>query len=126
MKKEISKKAFEAAEAKMNELLFAANQKGGFNKLTHKEKQALEVYTKTVKKYEDDHYLIEMPNTIQDLLELKMYEKKLKQKEMASLLNTTDTKLSEILHQKRKPSLSFIKSLHHILGIDGNLLLKIA
>jgi HTH-type transcriptional regulator/antitoxin HigA len=126
MKKEISKKTFEAAEAKMNELLLIATRKGGFNKLTQKEKQDLASYTHTVNEYEIDHYTLEMPNTIQDLLELKMYEKKLKQKDLATLLNTTDTKLSEILNQKRKPSLSFIKSLHHILGIDGNLLLKIA
>ncbi|HEX7691829.1 MAG TPA: helix-turn-helix transcriptional regulator [Sediminibacterium sp.] len=62
----------------------------------------------------------------QGLIELKMYEKKLKQKELAKLLNTTDTKLSEIMHNKRKPSLSFLKAMHEVLGIDGNLLLKIA
>ena len=55
-----------------------------------------------------------------------MYERKLKQKELAKLLNTTDTKLSEIMHRKRKPSLSFLKAMHEVLGIDGNLLLKIA
>jgi hypothetical protein len=62
----------------------------------------------------------------QGLIELKMYEKKLKQKELAKLLNTTDTKLSEIMHNKRKPSLSFLKAMHEVWGIDGNLLLKIA
>lgn len=60
------------------------------------------------------------------LIELKMYEKKLKQKDVAKLLNTTDTKLSEIMNFKRKPSLSFIKAMNETLGIDGNLLLKIA
>ena len=67
-----------------------------------------------------------MPQTVQGLIELKMYEKKLKQKELAKLLNTTDTKLSEIMHSKRKPSLNFLKAMHEVLGIDGNLLLKIA
>ncbi|MCX6336393.1 MAG: helix-turn-helix transcriptional regulator [Bacteroidetes bacterium] len=60
------------------------------------------------------------------MIELKMYEKKLKQKDLAKLLNTTDTKLSEIMHHKRKPSLSFIKAMNEVSGIDGNLLLKIA
>lgn len=126
MKKEISKKAYETAEKKMNELLQVATKKGGFDKLSAKESKTLDMYTQTVKVYETMHYKIELPQTVQGLIELKMYEKKLKQKEMAALLNTTDTKLSEIMHHKRKPSLSFIKALNNVLGIDGNLLLKIA
>jgi HTH-type transcriptional regulator/antitoxin HigA len=55
-----------------------------------------------------------------------MYENKLKQKDLAKMLNTTDTKLSEIMHNKRKPNITFLKAMHDILGIDGNLLLKIA
>jgi HTH-type transcriptional regulator/antitoxin HigA len=65
-----------------------------------------------------------MPQTVQGLIELKMYEKNLKQKEMAKLLETTDTKLSEIMHYKRKPNLVFLKAIHQKLGIDGNLLLR--
>ena len=53
-----------------------------------------------------------------------MYEKKLKQKDLAKLLEVTDTKLSEILNHKRKPSLSFLKAMNEKLGIDGNLLLR--
>ena len=126
MKKAISQVAFEAAAAKMNGLLEAVTQKGGFENITPKESKALDQYTQIVKAYEDVHYTIELPQTVQGLIELKMYEKKLKQKQLAAMLNTTDTKLSEILHYKRKPSLSFLKALHQVLGIDGNLLLKIA
>ena len=36
------------------------------------------------------------------------------------------TKLSEIIHKKRKPSVSFLKALHKVLGIDGNILLELA
>ena len=126
MKTVITKKEFEIAEAKMLELLTIATQKGGFNHLTAKQKIALNKYTETVKKYEDETFTIPMPQTVQGLIELKMFEKKLKQKELAKLLNTTDTKLSEIMNHKRKPSLSFIKAMNEVLGIDGNLLLKIA
>ena len=126
MKKVITKEAFVVAETKMNSLLTAATQKGGFDNLTPKEAKALDQYTQIVKAYEDVHYTIELPQTVQGLIELKMYERKLKQKELAAMLNTTDTKLSEIMHHKRKPSLSFLKALHQVLGIDGNLLLKIA
>ncbi len=126
MKTTITKKEFESAEAKMVELLNIATQKGGFNLLTSKERASLHQYTKIVKVYEDVNFTIPMPQTLQGLIELKMYEKKLKQKELAKLLHTTDTKLSEIMHNKRKPSLSFIKAMNEVLGIDGNLLLKIA
>ena len=126
MKTTITKKEFEVVEAKMFALLNIATQKGGFNHLTSKERASLNQYTKMVKTYEDVNFTIPMPQTVQGLIELKMYEKKLKQKELAKLLNTTDTKLSEIMHNKRKPSLSFIKAMNEVLGIDGNLLLKIA
>ncbi|OFX24457.1 MAG: hypothetical protein A2033_13635 [Bacteroidetes bacterium GWA2_31_9] len=125
MKIEISKAEYAEAEKQMNELLAIATKKGGFDYLTKNESEELNNYTQIVKAYEDMHYTIAIPQTVQGLIELKMFEKKLKQKEMAKLLNTTDTKLSEIMHNKRKPSISFLKAMHQILGIDGNLLLNI-
>jgi HTH-type transcriptional regulator/antitoxin HigA len=121
-----TKNEFDNAENKMLALLDLATQKGGFAQLSPKQTASLERYTRIVKAYEDSNFTIPMPQTLQGLIELKMYEKKLKQKELAKLLNTTDTKLSEIMHFKRKPSLSFIKAMNEVLGIDGNLLLKIA
>ena len=126
MKKEITKKEFEIAEKRMNDLLAIATKKGGFGFLTKKESAELDKHTQLVKAYEEKHYTIPLPETLQGLIELKMYENKLKQKELAKMLHVTDTKLSEIMHKKRKPSISFLKAMHQILGIDGNLLLKIA
>ncbi len=126
MSTSITKKEFAVAESKMNDLLSTATQKGGFDNLSAKEKLSLNKFTGIVKEYEDANVIIPMPQTVQGLIELKMYERKLKQKELAKLLNTTDTKLSEIMNSKRKPSLSFLKAMHEVLGIDGNLLLKIA
>jgi HTH-type transcriptional regulator/antitoxin HigA len=125
MKKQVSKKEFVIAEEKMNAILVLATKKGGFSHLSKKEVAELDKQTQIVKTYEGVHYKIPMPQTLQGLIELKMFENKLKQKELAKMLNTTDTKLSEIMNNKRKPSLSFIQAMHQILGIDGNLLLKI-
>ena len=125
MKKEVTKKEFEVAEKRMNELLAIATKKGGFKHLTKKESAELDKHTQIVNAYEEKHYTIPLPETLQGLIELKMYENKLKQKELAKMLNTTDTKLSEIMHNKRKPSISFLKAMHQILGIDGNLLLEL-
>ena len=126
MTQKISIKDFAHAEEKMNNSLAIATQKGGFNFLSKKESEELNKYTQIVHQYERENFSIPMPETVQGLIELKMFENKLKQKDLAKLLNTTDTKLSEIMHNKRKPSLSFLKAMHQILGIDGNLLLKIA
>jgi HTH-type transcriptional regulator/antitoxin HigA len=125
MKKILSKNDFETAEKKMNELLNSATQKGGFDFLTTKETEELEEFTQIVKQYEDANFKIETPQTVQELIAFKMFEKNLKQKDIAKMLDTTDTKLSEIMHNKRKPSISFLKALNQVLGIDGNLLLRI-
>jgi HTH-type transcriptional regulator/antitoxin HigA len=125
MKKILSKNDFETAEKKMNELLNSATQKGGFDFLTTKETEELEEFTQIVKQYEDANFKIETPQTVQELIAFKMFEKNLKQKDIAKMLDTTDTKLSEIMHNKRKPSISFLKALNQVLGIDGNLLLQI-
>lgn len=118
-------KDFKTAEEKMNKLLAVATQKGGFDSLTQKESDDLDNYTQIVHMYEQEYYSIPMPETIQGLIELKMYENKLKQKDLAKMLQITDTKLSEIMHNKRKPNVSFLKEVHRVLGIDGNLLLEI-
>lgn len=125
MENKITKTAFEQAEKEMEKLLAIVTKKGGFDNLTAKEQKELAAVTAIVEAYENEHYKIPMPETLQGLLELKMYEKKLKQKELAKMLNTSDTQLSEIMHSKRKPTLSFLKALNQILEIDGNLLLRL-
>lgn len=124
MKKRIKKKEFEVAEENMNALLELATKKEGFEQLSDKEKKELESYTEIVNKYEKANYTIPLPETLQGLLELKMYENKLKQKDLAKMLHVTDTKLSEIMNEKRKPNVSFLKAVHQVFDIDGNLLLK--
>lgn len=120
-----SKAEFVKAELEMEKLLALATQKGGFSMLSEEETNDLEKNTQIVKLYEEENFSIPMPETFEGLLELKMFEKKLKQKDLAKILQTTDTQLSEIIHKKRKPSVAFLKSMNQVLGIDGNLLLRI-
>lgn len=120
----ISKTEFIKAESKMEQLLAKATERGGFENLTEKENKQLAEYTEIVKAYEAENITIPMPNTISGLLQLKMYENQLKQKDLAKLLKTSNTQLSEIMHEKRKPTLSFLKSVNQKLGVDGNVLLQ--
>lgn len=124
MQKVISKAEFIKAESKMEQLLAKATEKGGFENLTSKENEQLAEYTEIVKAYEAENITIPMPTTISGLLQLKMYENQLKQKDLAKLLKTSDTQLSEIMHEKRKPTLRFLKSINQELGVDGNILLQ--
>jgi HTH-type transcriptional regulator/antitoxin HigA len=76
--------------------------------------------------YEKSIYKIPAPKTLEGLIELKMYERKLKQKELARLLGVGEPKLSQIMSRKRKPDVAFLKAAHTHLGIDGNILLEFA
>ncbi len=125
MNKKITKAEFLNAEAKMERLLAKASKGAGFASLNKKEANELEIQSEIVRQYEEMHFTIPMPESLSGLLQLKMYEKQIKQKELAKLLETSDTQLSEIMHEKRKPSLTFLKSLNQKLGLDGNLLLKL-
>jgi HTH-type transcriptional regulator / antitoxin HigA len=121
----ITKAEYVEAEIKMEKILAIATQKGGFALLNETEANDLDQSTQIVKKFEEENFSMPMPETFEGLLELKMFEKKLKQKDLAKILQTTDTQLSEIIHKKRKPSVAFLKSMNQVLGIDGNLLLRI-
>jgi len=76
--------------------------------------------------YEKTLYEIPTPKTIQGLLELEMYRRKLKQKDLAKLLNVGEAKLSQILSNKRDPDIAILKAANEKLGIDGNILLQYA
>jgi HTH-type transcriptional regulator/antitoxin HigA len=68
-------------------------------------------------------YTIEPPKTIEGMIELKMYERKLKQKDLAKLMGLSEPKLSQILSGKRQPDIAFLKAAHKKLGIDAGFLL---
>ncbi|WP_132054929.1 helix-turn-helix domain-containing protein [Pseudocnuella soli] len=76
--------------------------------------------------FEQGRYLIPAPSTLEGIIELAMYEQKLKQKELAKKLGIGEAKLSQILSRKRKPDVVFLKAAHQVLGIDGNQLLELA
>lgn len=103
-----------------------ALMKKGENNLTNKEAEELRMLALAAQAYEKSIYTIPAPKTLEGLIELKMYERKLKQKELASLLEIGEPKLSQIMSKKRKADVAFLKAAHKHLGIDGNTLLEYA
>ncbi|NJN33678.1 MAG: helix-turn-helix domain-containing protein [Saprospiraceae bacterium] len=77
-----------------------------------------------IEAYEKLYYQFPVPKTLLGMVELKMYEMKLKRKDLAELLDVETARISEYLNGKRKINLEFAKKLHSKLGIDGNFILE--
>ena len=65
-----------------------------------------------------------VPKTITEMVELKMFEKKLNRGSLAKILGIGAPKLSQILNNKREPDVTFLKAIHNKLGVDGNFILE--
>jgi hypothetical protein len=64
------------------------------------------------------------PQTIVDVVELKMFENKMTQAKLSQELGISKSKVSEILNGKRKPDLAFLKGLYRVFKIDPEFLLE--
>jgi HTH-type transcriptional regulator/antitoxin HigA len=116
-----NEKEYNATMKKIDALM-----KKGEKNLTDKEAKEIKTLALAAQAYEKSIYTIPAPKTFEGLIELKMYERRLKQKELAKLLGIGEPKLSQIMSRKRKPDLAFLKAAHEHLGIDGNILLEYA
>ena len=65
------------------------------------------------------------PETIPELVELKLFEHKMTQAKLAEEIGIAKSKVSEILTGKRKADITFLKGIHKILKIDAGRLLEI-
>lgn len=115
-----SQKEYNATMKKIDALM----KKGEAN-LTDKEANEIRILSLAAQAYEKSIYTIEEPTTLEGIIELAMYKRRLKQKELAKLLGIGAPKLSEIMSRRRKPDLKFLKAAHEHLGIDGNILLEV-
>ena len=88
------------------------------------------VLAKAIEAYEDSIPIMPLPvpppKTLVEILEYKMYEKRLKQRDMARLLDVFEARLSDVLTGKRKSNLDLAKRMHLQLGIDAAFILQVA
>ncbi|MEO6637409.1 MAG: helix-turn-helix domain-containing protein [Ginsengibacter sp.] len=99
----------------------------GEDNLTPVELKKLQSMATAGEKYEDEVLDLKpkrKPQTIAELVELKMFENKMTQAKLAEELGLGKSKISEILAGKRKADVSFLKGLHKVLKIDANFLLE--
>lgn len=94
--------------------------------LSSKEIKLLSAMTLATEKYEDEVLGLKpqkKPETIAEIIEIKLFEKRMTQVNLADELGMAKSKVSEILSGKRKPDVSFLKGVHQILKIDADFLL---
>src|SRR5690606_37815295 len=103
--------------------VYALMSKGEDN-LTDAEAKRIETMAESIQDYEAIHYPFPMPTTIREMIELKMFERKINQTELSRLIGIGLSKLNQILKGKRQPDVPFLKAVHEKLGIDGNFILE--
>jgi antitoxin component HigA of HigAB toxin-antitoxin module len=123
MKHEIkSKKEYHQTMVEVYDLM----NKGEQN-LSECEMNRLSVLAEEAERYEDEVLQlrpIQQPKTIQEMVELKMFERKITQSTLAAYLGLSKSKVSEILSGKRKPDVHFLKGIYEKLQIDADFILK--
>ena len=98
--------------------------KKGESKLKPPELQKLRTIAEAVEEYEETYLPLPKAETIQEMIELKMFELKINQAQLAGILELGTPKLSQILNGKRDPDIAFLKAVHQKLHVDANFLLE--
>ena len=118
--KKISESEYKKAQERIEELLLLVDDntpKGDTNL------QELVTLSDLVENYETEHNPIGTPS-LKDVIELRMFENKLKQKDLALLLETSTSRISEYLNGKRDITIEIARALHKKLNIDSDIILQ--
>lgn len=123
-----TRKEYDKVMKSIEELLQKATEIGGFEHLSSTEKTSLAQLSVMAEKFEDDIPLMPMktPKSLAEMLRYKMYEKGLRQKQLATILEISEASISGLLSGRRKLSIELAKKLHTKLDIDAHFLLMSA
>jgi len=105
---------------KMEELLKVLTNQGSLSK---RQQEELDDISDEIADYEEEKFPFKADN-LTEMIELRMYQRKLKQKDIAQILGTTPSRISEIMNGKRGLTLELAKGLYNKLNIDPNLILS--
>jgi HTH-type transcriptional regulator / antitoxin HigA len=123
-----TRKNYDEVLKQIQALLQKSTQIGGFDKLPKEDAESLASLSLLAEQYEDSIPLmpIKAPSTLTEMIRYKMFEMDLKQKQLARLLEISETRISELLTGKRKLNIELAKKLHSKLNIDANFILEVA
>lgn len=113
---------------RIEKLLQKATKNGGVENLPSKELETLKNLSLIAEKYEDSIPLmpIKSPTTLTEMIRYKMFEMNLRQKQLAKILEISETRISELLTGKQKINIKLAKKLHAKLNIDAHFILNVA
>jgi HTH-type transcriptional regulator/antitoxin HigA len=105
-----------------------ATQNGGFENLSAKDVKTLKELSLKAEQFEDSIPLmpIKSPTSLIEMIRYKMFEMNLRQKQLAQILEVSETRISEVMQGKRKLNIELAKKLHEKLNIDAHFLLQVA
>jgi HTH-type transcriptional regulator/antitoxin HigA len=123
-----SQKGYHEAMKRVEKLLQKSTKSGGFKNLPASDVKAFQDLSLMAEKYEDGIPLmpIKTPTTLVEMIRYKMFEMNLKQKQLATILEISETRISELLTGKRKINIELAKKLHAKLHIDAHFILEAA
>jgi HTH-type transcriptional regulator/antitoxin HigA len=101
-----------------------ALMKKGEKNLSEKEMERLGALAEAAEAFEDKHDPLPLPDSLPEIIRMRMYQMQLTQSFVAKLLGVSDTKFSLIMNGKQKPDIYFIKAIHEKLKMDANQILK--
>jgi HTH-type transcriptional regulator / antitoxin HigA len=121
-----SEEEYQQVMERVQSYLQKSTVQGGGHTLTSAEKADLQYLSLLAETWEDGIPImpIRQPRTLTEMLELKMYERKMKQKDLAIILGITATRLSEVMQGKRKVNMDLAKRLYKLLNIDPAFILE--
>jgi len=96
----------------------------GSGNVSKEELSKIRTLAQSAQVYEQAKYVVEAPSTLVGMIEMRMFEMKLRQRDLAQKLNMSDAKLSLIMNGKQKPGVDFLKAVHIQLNIDANFILE--
>jgi HTH-type transcriptional regulator/antitoxin HigA len=111
---------YKSKTKRMEELLKLLTDKGSLNL---KQQTELDKLSDEIADYEEENFPFKV-ESLNEMIELRMYQRKLKQKDIAQILGTTPSRISEILNGKRGLTIELAKGLYNKLNIDPKLILS--
>ncbi len=113
-------------EKKYNETLqkIDALMKKGEENLTENQFEQLAKMAKEVETYEQQHIILPAPETICEMVEMKLFERRMTQTEFAKRSGLGLPKVNQILKGKRSIDVAFLKAVYTLLGIPADFLLS--
>jgi len=122
------RKEYDEVMKRIEKLLQKSTKGGGVKSLPPKELETVKKLSLMAEAYEDSIPLMPMkaPTTITEMIRYKMFEMNLRQKQLAKMLEISETRISELLTGKRKINIELAKKLHTKLKIDANFILEAA